>query len=315
MSTSYDKHRDQVEQARQTDGKFGIYSAGESGATLSAPTGATAETHRPDPEEQRKNERLTELARHKMTEAQSHDRVAAALATHEMLEDMRSRGIASLRVVDNSLGEPTGHYVSHATDADGEVIEEDDDNDAFDYETSEHYTGTLQSHFTHQDLNQAFENDPVNEHVDGWRIDAVDFRTGEPVTEVYGLDKEQAAAMRDKMIADAEPKGPRTQLRDALMNTGMARDDVMEMMRQSGDDVPRARTDHEDDIDFEFPDDKNRRMMARAVSGRLTEAGHASNDDGYGELAHRRAMDCVRKGLDDEEEIYQLSVQSAEAQP
>lgn len=34
MSTGYNKHRDQVEQARQTDGKFGSYSADESAVTL-----------------------------------------------------------------------------------------------------------------------------------------------------------------------------------------------------------------------------------------------------------------------------------------
>lgn len=35
MTTSYDKHKSQVEAARKQDGKFGSYEAGESGATLS----------------------------------------------------------------------------------------------------------------------------------------------------------------------------------------------------------------------------------------------------------------------------------------
>lgn len=49
MSNSYDKHKNQVEQARKRDGKFGSYEAGESGTTL-APAQAAQRTGPTDDE-------------------------------------------------------------------------------------------------------------------------------------------------------------------------------------------------------------------------------------------------------------------------
>ncbi|MGO1550362.1 MAG: hypothetical protein ACTHWO_11205 [Nesterenkonia sp.] len=49
MSHSYSTHKDEVEAARKTDGKFGSYQAGESGASLTAAVDALSHTHQQDP--------------------------------------------------------------------------------------------------------------------------------------------------------------------------------------------------------------------------------------------------------------------------
>lgn len=266
MSISYDKHKSQVEASRKSNGEFGSYEAAESATTL-----ALTNDHQDD---------------------NAAQRVSDHLAVQDAITQMRTAGIGEINLAptNSGLGD---YYVDSVTDSSGRSLPAND----MTYMRGEEIAGEADGHVI---MANRLESLGWEKEIDGGFTINVNDEVGD------GGSREAVAAERDRILEESKPKGPREALAEAMGLRGPNDRDgnpayvaAVEGLDHA-DGLDRSPNEHVEDIDRQFPDDINKRKLARSVSDRMNHVDIDPFRQAATGSAHKYAMEQVAEGRSDE---------------